>query len=162
MSTFVCWRNIILLTVNLVYDSLIIYIKKCCHSSGSCFLRNLSRKLNSVHVGLLDSYSCHFDVLLAVCHIFYLNHDKCFLSVWWLTNTTVYCSVQYIFTAVQQCSAHQTRCVCYNISLFVMQFLYKVNNTQNIVCCLFTGGIATGVTDHWHLKSTFKSFQTQL
>jgi hypothetical protein len=57
--------------------------------------------------------------------------------------------VHCIFTAVQHCSTHHTRCVCYNISLFVMHFLYKVHNTgrmrtlcavclQNIVCCLFT------------------------
>jgi len=32
---------------------------------------------------------------------------------------------------------------------------------ENIVCCLFTGGTVTGAPDHWLLKSTFKSFETQ-
>jgi len=58
---------------------LFINIEKLCHNFGCCFLRNLSRELNLVPVGFLVSYCSHFDVLLTACHIFYLNHDKCFL-----------------------------------------------------------------------------------
>ena len=77
--TLVCSRNIILLIVNLVFDSLFVNIEKFFHSFECCFLRNLSRKLNSLHVGFPVSYSSHLDVLLTACPIFYLNHDKCSL-----------------------------------------------------------------------------------
>ena len=137
-------------------DSLFIMTDKFCHSFGCCFLKNVSRKLNSVYVVLLVSYSSHLDVLLTACPIFYLNHDKCFLSVWWLTGTAVYCFVHCIVTAVQQCSAHQTRCVCYSISLFVMQFLYKVHNTEYCVLSVYSGALqlVLQIIDIWspHLK----------
>ena len=74
MPSLVCWRSIILLIVN--SGSLFINIEKFCHSFGCCFLRNISRKMNSVHGGFVVSYSSHPDVLLTACHIFYLNHDK--------------------------------------------------------------------------------------
>jgi len=79
MSTPICSRNIILLTVIFVFGSLLINIEKFCHSCGHCFLRNLPRKLSSVRIGLLVSYCSHLDFLLTACLIFYLNHDKCFL-----------------------------------------------------------------------------------
>ena len=52
-------------------DTLFIKIEKFCHSFGCCFLRNSSRKLNSVHVVLLVPYSSHLDVLLTACYIYF-------------------------------------------------------------------------------------------
>jgi hypothetical protein len=98
---------------SLVSDSLFINIEKLCNSFVCCFLRSVTTKLNSVHAVLPVSYSSHLDVLLTACHTSYLNHDKCFLSVGWLTNTTVYCSVHCTVTAVQHSSTQHTRWVYY-------------------------------------------------
>ena len=98
--------------------------------------------------------------------MFYLLHAlyftwimTCFLQVGWLTNITVYCSVHCIFSAVQHCSTHQTRCVCCRIFLFVMHFLYKVHNTCRMrtlcpVCLLGALWKVFQIIDIWgpHLK----------
>ena len=64
---------------NLVFVSLLINIEKFCHSCGCSFLRNLSRKLSSVRIGLLVSYCSHLHFLLTACPKFYLNHEIIFL-----------------------------------------------------------------------------------
>ena len=97
----------------------------------------MSRTLSSVRIGLLVSYSSQLYFLLTACPTFYLNHKKWFLKIWWLT--AAYCSVHCIFTAVQPCSAQQSRCVCYNISLLLCIFCIRyIKQAGSIVLSVFS------------------------
>jgi hypothetical protein len=82
-------------------------------------------------------------------------------SVHYTVTAVQHSSVHSTVTAVQHSSTHQTGCVCYRI-LCVMHLLYNIHNTRRIstLCCVFTSATVTGCTGHWHMKSTFKHFQT--
>jgi hypothetical protein len=75
-----------------------------------------------------------------------------------ITNRIVYCSMHCIFTAVKQCSTHQTRCVCYKCFYLVCVFCIRYMTCR--MTTLSCSDTLIGFPGHWHINSTFKSFQT--